>query len=184
MRLTIISPLFRGSFRQYASTTTAPSAASSAANTASASAKKAGPLQQFGAKVSPIASNALAALGKMGGRTGGLVKKVESLVPPTKNAFLVAKELSKTVWRERQMSPPSLTEFITHLQFFPATFYTNILPILTNPTALRRTLSNREALKNGCIIAAEVLGFFTVGEMIGRRKIVGFRGKIEHAGHH
>ena len=56
--------------------------------------------------------------------------------------------------------------------------------MLTSPAALRESLSNREALKSGGIIAAEVLGFFTVGEMIGRRKLVGFRGKIEHAGHH
>lgn len=131
-----------------------------------------------------MASNALAALGKMGGRTGALVKKVEALVPPTKYALLVTKELGKIVWRERKMSPPSLTEFITHLQSFPATFRTKILPTLTSPIALHETLSNRQALKSGGIIAAEVLGFFTVGEMIGRRKIVGFRGKIEHAGHH
>ena len=30
------------------------------------------------------------------------------------------------------------------------------------------------------VIGAEVLGFFTVGEMIGRFKLVGYRGDMEH----
>lgn len=189
MRSTIASPLLRNSFRRYASTQSVPSSASSAVNTASAKAaegaKKAGEtLQQIGAKVGPMASNALSALGKMGGRTGALVKKIESLGPPTKHALLVSKELAKTVWRERKMSPPSLTEFITHLQSFPDIFRTKVLPTLTNPQLLREKLSDREALKKGGIIAAELMGFFTVGEIIGKRKIVGFRGKIDHAGHH
>jgi len=78
MRATIISPLLRGSFRRYASTSSTTTTASSAVNTASESAKKAGEtLQQIGARVGPVASNALAALGKVGGRTGALVKKVE-----------------------------------------------------------------------------------------------------------
>ena len=30
------------------------------------------------------------------------------------------------------------------------------------------------------VITAEVLGFFTVGEMIGRMKLVGYHGTIHH----
>ena len=30
------------------------------------------------------------------------------------------------------------------------------------------------------VIAAEVLGFFTVGEMIGRLKVVGYTGDVVH----
>ena len=30
------------------------------------------------------------------------------------------------------------------------------------------------------VVAAEVLGFFTVGEMIGRLKLVGYRGDVHH----
>lgn len=33
------------------------------------------------------------------------------------------------------------------------------------------------------VIAAEVLGFFTVGEMLGRFKIVGYRGTPAHELH-
>lgn len=35
---------------------------------------------------------------------------------------------------------------------------------------------NQQQLVAGGIIAAECLGFFTVGEMIGRFKLVGYRG--------
>jgi F-type H+-transporting ATPase subunit g len=31
-------------------------------------------------------------------------------------------------------------------------------------------------LVTGAVVAGEVLGFFTVGEMIGRMKLVGYRG--------
>lgn len=39
---------------------------------------------------------------------------------------------------------------------------------------------NRQELASAGIITAEVLGFFTVGEMIGRFKLVGYRGDVEH----
>lgn len=34
------------------------------------------------------------------------------------------------------------------------------------------------------VVSAEVLGFFTVGEIIGRRHIVGYQGEPEHAHGH
>ena len=84
MRSTIVSPLLRNSFRRYASTTTqsAASSASATANATTAKAaevgKKAGEtLQQIGKKVGPMATSAFSALGRMGGRTGALVKKIE-----------------------------------------------------------------------------------------------------------
>jgi F-type H+-transporting ATPase subunit g len=41
---------------------------------------------------------------------------------------------------------------------------------------------NKAQLASGGVILAEVLGFFTVGEMIGRFKLVGYRGEKEE--HH
>jgi hypothetical protein len=41
---------------------------------------------------------------------------------------------------------------------------------------------NRAQLVSGGVILAEVLGFFTVGEIIGRFKLVGYRGEKEE--HH
>lgn len=39
---------------------------------------------------------------------------------------------------------------------------------------------NRQQLVAAGVVGAEVLGFFTVGEMIGRMKLVGYRGDTEH----
>ena len=41
---------------------------------------------------------------------------------------------------------------------------------------------DRAHMASGAVLLAEVLGFFTVGEMIGRFKLVGYRGEKE--GHH
>lgn len=41
---------------------------------------------------------------------------------------------------------------------------------------------NRVQVASSAVILAEVLGFFTVGEMIGRFKLVGYRGEKEE--HH
>ncbi len=39
---------------------------------------------------------------------------------------------------------------------------------------------SRQEMVSGAIIACECLGFFTVGEMLGRLKVVGYRGDREH----
>jgi len=133
-------------------------------------------LQSAGKFVGPAATNALGALERIGGRTGALVKKIEELGPPTKHALLTTKELAKIVYRERGMAPPSLSDI--QLQF--GTFWQTLKAGVPSPAAIREALSNRDSLKNGSIVAAELLGFFTVGEIIGKRKVVGFRGKVDH----
>jgi F-type H+-transporting ATPase subunit g len=54
-----------------------------------------------------------------------------------------------------------------------------------SPQTLLARLRNvsREELTSASIIGAEVLGFFTVGEMIGRMKVVGYRSS-EAGAHH
>lgn len=44
--------------------------------------------------------------------------------------------------------------------------------------------ANRQQLISAGIIGAEILGFFTVGEMIGKMKIVGYHGEVVHDEHH
>ena len=39
---------------------------------------------------------------------------------------------------------------------------------------------NAQQMASVGVIAAEVIGFFTVGEMLGRLKLVGYRGDEEH----
>ena len=73
----------------------------------------------------------------------------------------------------------SLSEVQAHLPVLKQTLSERIIPTLTSLSALRNVLKP-ENVKNGTLIAAEVLGFFTVGEMLGRWKIVGYRGKVDH----
>ena len=39
---------------------------------------------------------------------------------------------------------------------------------------------NGQQLASAGVIGAEVLGFFTVGQMLGRLKLVGYRGDVHH----
>ncbi|KAF8473228.1 mitochondrial ATP synthase g subunit-domain-containing protein [Kalaharituber pfeilii] len=182
--------LFTLSSRRAASTTTssAASSASNAANKAvgapSSTAKKVGEkLQSSLSKAAPLVQGAVRALGKLPGRGGAAVKRIEELVPPTKQAVLTFCELAKIVYHNRAMAPPSISTIQAQISRLPVIFFTTILPTLSSPALLRQKLTNRQTLINGGVVAAEVFGFFTVGEMIGRMKIVGYRGKVDH-GHH
>ncbi|OTB05656.1 hypothetical protein M426DRAFT_127906 [Hypoxylon sp. CI-4A] len=130
-------------------------------------------------------------LGKVGGRTGKLVGFVEKQVPTFVFYSKVGSELAKIVFRSQKMSPPSITTVQSYWQ--------NALKSVQNPNALLQTASkfaqqpasllqqarnvNRTQLATAGVLAAELLGFFTVGEMIGRFKIVGYHGNA-HAAHH
>lgn len=50
-----------------------------------------------------------------------------------------------------------------------------------NPQQLRN-LSRTQVVAGG-VVLAECLGFFTVGEMIGRLKLIGYHGEVHHAHH-
>lgn len=68
----------------------------------------------------------------------------------------------------------------------PADLFTNSSssPVHLNPVHLvdRIRNLNRKDMAAAAVITAEVLGFFTVGEVLGRFKLVGYRGEKEE--HH
>ncbi|GAM90743.1 hypothetical protein ANO11243_087880 [Dothideomycetidae sp. 11243] len=144
-------------------------------------------------KAAGAASNALNALGKAGGRTGKAVSFVQSLVPPTIYYSKVGLELARLVARGRSMSPPDVATFQSYFQPIinaarsPSTIL-NAAPSANslNPSSFLnriRDVDNAQLVSAG-IATAEVIGFFTVGEMIGRMKIVGYRGGNAHGGEH
>ncbi|KAI1484428.1 mitochondrial ATP synthase g subunit-domain-containing protein [Biscogniauxia mediterranea] len=177
---------------------TAKQAAAKASATASKFASQA---QEGLSKVTATAGPAIAnaakglanSLGQVGGRTSKVVGVVEKYTPTVIFYSKVAAELAKIVFRGRQMSPPSLQTFQTYFQ--------NAWKSLQNPSALTQYASeltskvsqqpimqqvqniNRAQLANAGVVAIECLGFFTVGEMIGRGKIVGYRGDAGAAHH-
>ncbi|XXH05507.1 L-arabinitol 4-dehydrogenase [Hypoxylon texense] len=181
----------------------AASQASAAASKASAaaaeySAKAAQGLSRVTSSAGPAITNAAKgvanSLGKVGGRTGRLVAFIEKRVPAAIYYSRVGAELAKIVFKGQKMSPPSITTF--------QSYYQNALKSIQNPTARNALLQSvskaaqspatliqqaqnisRAQLVAGGVLAAECIGFFTVGEMIGRFKIIGYHGD-KHAAHH
>ncbi|OJD35399.1 atp synthase subunit g [Diplodia corticola] len=128
------------------------------------------------AKASQFGGAALQRLASAGGRTAKVAGFVQSLIPPTVYYSRVTLELGKIVFQARKMSPPSTQTFQAYFQ--------PLINTLKNPSQISGQTSNllarvrnanRAELASAGVVAAEVLGFFTVGEMIGRMKIVGYR---------
>lgn len=96
-----------------------------------------------------------------------------------------------------RMIPPLTSNFLgSNLATFQS-YFQPLINAFRNPASLKnanfvtpadvlarvRGASKKEIAMAG-VTAAEVIGFFTVGEMIGRMNIVGYRGQAEHHGDH
>ncbi|KAI1435538.1 GroES-like protein [Xylaria sp. CBS 124048] len=187
--------------RRFESTTTkATETAKQGASKASVSASEYASKAQEGlSKVTSSAGPAIAgaaqgvakSLSKVGGRTARLVSFVEKQTPFVIYYSKVGAEVAKIVFRGRNMSPPSLETFQTYFQNIwknPSAFLQSAAQsgaqTAQQPSSILSRIQNlsRAQLAAGGVIAAECLGFFTVGEMIGRFKIIGYHG--ETAAHH
>jgi len=141
-----------------------------------------------GPAISGAAKGLSSALGRIGGRTGRLIAFIERQIPPTIYYARVGLELSKIVFQGQKMTPPPVSTFQSYFQRLVKSFRNpsalfNQAPSAT-PTNLLQSFRNINTaqLVSGAVVVAEVLGFFTVGEMIGRMKLVGYRG--DHGEHH
>lgn len=184
-------------------TETAKDAASKASSTAS---EYAGKAQEGLSRVTSSAGPAIVkaaqgvsgALSKVGGRTGRLVAFVERQVPFVIYYSKVGLEVGKIVFRGQKMTPPPVSTFQTYFQTLwkqlqnPSTLLRQAQSTTAQaaekaanqaPSLLQQARNiNRAQLVAGGVVVAEVLGFFTVGEMIGRMKLVGYHG--ETGAHH
>ncbi|KAF1993940.1 mitochondrial F1F0-ATP synthase-like protein g subunit [Amniculicola lignicola CBS 123094] len=196
----------RAGIRNASSTSeTATEVANAAKQRASAVASKASEgltrvASMAGPALSKAGEAATNAAGKVGGRTGRLLGAIQSVtdrpsaasIPTAVYYSKVALELGKVVAKERKMSPPDVATF--------QSYYQSALARLRNPSELLAQAAQTASKTNpqnvlnqirnmgtgqwvtGGVVAAEILGFFTVGEMIGRRHIVGYR-KAGHGAH-
>ncbi|CCF57302.1 hypothetical protein KAFR_0C03100 [Kazachstania africana CBS 2517] len=85
----------------------------------------------------------------------------------------VTGELSKQIYHKEGLQPPSLEEF----KGFYSKLYENSFQYLRQPNTYINSLqkiSKNDAWKYGAY-AVQLIGFYSVGEMIGRRKLVGYR---------
>ncbi|ROT39691.1 hypothetical protein SODALDRAFT_358100 [Sodiomyces alkalinus F11] len=206
MSAVIARPLMRTSFR------TARVSARSAARFESTSAQKATEAAKetatkasqglsrvtssAGPAIVGAAKGVAGALNKVGGRTGKVIRFVEKDIPFVVYYAKVALEVSKIVVRNQKMTPPSIETFQAYFQ--------KALQSAKNPGALLASASqtassaasrpgtaaqrlrglDRAAILAGGVVLAECLGFFTIGEMIGRFKIVGYHGEAPAAAAH
>ncbi|KAI9705870.1 MAG: hypothetical protein M1836_005276 [Candelina mexicana] len=125
-------------------------------------------------------------VGRIGSRTGRMISFVESMIPPMIYYSRVGLELSKLVFQSQKMSPPSFASFQAYLQPLinavrhPANVFTHTTTT-SNTMAPETILSqirnlNRQQMVGGAVVLAEAIGFFSVGEILGRFKLVGYRG--------
>ncbi|KAK5778397.1 F1F0 ATP synthase subunit g PWA37_000352 [Arxiozyma heterogenica] len=85
----------------------------------------------------------------------------------------VGKELTLQVYTKEKWMPPNLQTF----QKAYYDLYSNILHFINKPCDLVATynkLNPNDMIKYGAI-GIQLVGFYTVGEIIGRRKLVGYR---------
>ncbi|KAJ5433904.1 ATPase F0 complex subunit G mitochondrial [Penicillium cf. griseofulvum] len=151
-------------------------AASKAGETAASAASKASEgLSKVSASAGPAISNAAGALRKIGGPAGKVISLVDSMIPPTLYYSKVGIELARLVFRGQNMAPPptSSPSSPTLPPSRPSPSPSAILACIRNASPKQMALAG--------VTAAEVIGFFTVGEMIGRMNIVGYRGEPAHA---
>ncbi|KAK0383996.1 hypothetical protein NLU13_8085 [Sarocladium strictum] len=181
--------LRRVAFRRYESTT-AQKATEAAKDTAGKAkeyqARAAEGLSRVtsaaGPAIAGVAKAASGTLGKIGGRTGKLIAFIEKQTPWVVYYSKVGLELGKIVARGQKMSPPSVASIQTYYQnLWRSVQNGSILSAPQNLLNQARNLSTAQ-LASGGVVLAECIGFFTVGEMIGRMKIVGYHG--ETASHH
>ncbi|KAE8355357.1 mitochondrial ATP synthase g subunit-domain-containing protein [Aspergillus coremiiformis] len=159
----------------------------------SAASKASEGLSRVTSTAGPALSNAAqgvgSALRKVGGRTGKVITFVDSMIPPTVYYSKVGLELAKLVFRGQNMTPPNLATFQSYFQplinaFRSPAALKNANFISPANIAARIRGANKQEIALAGVTLAEVIGFFTVGEMVGRMNIVGYRGHPEHHGDH
>ncbi|KKZ61557.1 F-type H+-transporting ATPase subunit G [[Emmonsia] crescens] len=185
-RYLIRQPAFRSASTTAEAASKSKDAATSAASKASEGISKAA--STAGPAISSALSGVGGALRKVGGRTGKFIAFVDSLIPPTIYYSRVGLELSKIVFRGQKMSPPSLATFQGYYQPLlnslrqPKTFMSQVSKSFNSDALLLRLRNvDRKQLAIAGVTTAEVIGFFSVGEIIGRFKLVGYRGETAHA---
>ncbi|KAI1251792.1 hypothetical protein MGN70_006361 [Eutypa lata] len=138
-----------------------------------------------GPAITGAAKGVAESLSKVGGRTGRLVGFIEKQTPTVVFYSKVGAELAKIVFRNQKMTPPYFQNvYKTYLQN-PNALLQTASKAAQQPANLLQQARNvsRAQLVAGGVLAAECVGFFTVGEMIGRFKIIGYHGG-NPAAHH
>ncbi|KAG6058969.1 hypothetical protein E4U17_007191 [Claviceps sp. LM77 group G4] len=126
------------------------------------------------------------ALSKIGGRTERVIAFIERQTPFVAYYSKVTAEVAKMVYHGQRMSPPSVSAFqAVYRSLWRSALNRTLFP---SPRAILQNIREEGAeslkarLSTGTVIGLQCVGFFTVGEILGRFKLVGYHG--EPASHH
>ncbi|KAG5646248.1 hypothetical protein DXG03_004075 [Asterophora parasitica] len=101
-------------------------------------------------------------LGPVGQRASNLLGAYRE---PVVYNLSVAREVLKQIYRTEGLAPPSLSTV--------QTAYKSLWSQATNPTYLREIAGNGQLARVG-VYAVEAYGIFKIGEILGRRSLVGY----------
>ncbi|KAK4627152.1 ATP synthase subunit g, mitochondrial [Fulvia fulva] len=153
-----------------------------------------------GPALSKAASSASNAVSNVGGRTGAAINWVQGLIPHVVYYGKVAGELGRIIYTGRGMQPPSTQTVqsylgqVTNAVRNPASLGSQAAKtaeksaetVINNPQSFLARVRDLDAatLTTVGVVTAETIGFFSIGEMLGRFKIIGYRSSGSHAEHH
>ncbi|CAM9017539.1 hypothetical protein WICANDRAFT_28580 [Wickerhamomyces anomalus NRRL Y-366-8] len=102
----------------------------------------------------------------------GLVEKVTNTVNKSIYWSKVTGELAKQVYLKEKLSPPSIADFQSVYQ----KLYKQALELSTKPKEVLTFAKglNKNDLLNYGAIGVQIVGLFSLGEIIGRRQLVGY----------
>ncbi|CAD6646672.1 XXYS1_4_G0021960.mRNA.1.CDS.1 [Saccharomyces cerevisiae] len=105
--------------------------------------------------------------------TSGLVSKANLLSSKALYYGKVGAEISKQIYLKEGLQPPTVAQF----KSVYSNLYKQSLNFALKPTevlACLRNIQKNELLKYGAY-GIQLIGFYSVGEIIGRRKLVGYK---------
>jgi len=110
-------------------------------------------------------------LAGIGRATSGLVERYPTYTKPILYWTRVTGEISKEVWYKEKLAPPSIEQF--------QRVYSDLLKSVYafNTQTLLNIVNNIDSKSTSSflLIALQVIAFFTVGEIIGRRHLIGYK---------
>ncbi|QLL34532.1 hypothetical protein HG536_0G03940 [Torulaspora globosa] len=112
-------------------------------------------------------------LGRIQSYATCFVSKTSRLATKTVYYGKVGAELSKQVYLKEGLQPPSVADF----QKVYSQLYKNLLHYSVKPKevlGLLKSLGKNDVVKYGSY-AIQIVGFYSVGEIIGRRHLVGYK---------
>lgn len=111
-----------------------------------------------------------------------LITKATSLAEKTIYYGKVTGELSKQIYQKEKLQPPALNDFKAVYK----NLYVSSLKYIKSPQQVVnyfKATSKDEYLKFGAL-GIQILAFYSVGEVIGRRKLVGYKNYATAEAHH